>query len=215
MWLTHDYTSFRISRGSVLLQPMILPIVAYGDPVLKREADEIEKDHEGLDALIDSMFETMYAALGVGLAAPQIGESIRLFIVDASPFGEDEEDPEAVKVKDFKEVFINPEIISREGEEWPFAEGCLSIPNIREEVIREDKIWITYYDREWNFHEKEFDGYASRIIQHEYDHVEGILFIEHLKPLKRRMLKRKLQEISRGEVDVKYRMRFPVQKLKR
>lgn len=194
---------------------MILPIVAYGDPVLKREADDIDQAYKDLNILIDNMFETMYAAQGVGLAAPQIGESIRLFIVDASPFGEDEEDPEAVKVKDFKEVFINARIVERGGEDWPFAEGCLSIPNIREEVMREEQIKIQYYDRDWNFQEKTFDGYAARIIQHEYDHIDGILFIDHLKPLKKKLLKRRLQDISRGEIEVKYRMRFPVLKAKR
>lgn len=194
---------------------MILPIVAYGDPVLKRVADDIPKDFEGLADLIDHMFETMYAAQGVGLAAPQIGQSLRLFIADASPFGDDEEDPEAQKVKDFKGVFINARIIERSGEKWTFAEGCLSIPNIREEVEREETIRISYYDRHWNFHEKEFDGYAARIIQHEYDHIEGILFTELLKPLKKRMLKRKLEEITRGEIEVKYRMRFPVQKVRK
>jgi peptide deformylase len=194
---------------------MILPIVAYGDPVLKREADDIDQGYKDLNVLIDNMFETMYAAQGVGLAAPQIGESIRLFIVDASPFGEDEEDPEAIKVKDFKEVFINARIVERGGEDWPFAEGCLSIPNIREEVMREEQIKIQYYDRDWNFKEKTFDGYAARIIQHEYDHIDGILFIDHLKPLKKKLLKRRLQDISRGEIEVKYRMRFPVLKAKR
>ena len=194
---------------------MILPIVAYGDPVLKRVADDIPKDFEGLADLIDQMFETMYAAQGVGLAAPQIGQSLRLFIADASPFGDDEEDPEAQKVKDFKGVFINARIIERSGEKWTFAEGCLSIPNIREEVEREETIRISYYDQNWNFHEKEFDGYAARIIQHEYDHIEGILFTELLKPLKKRMLKRKLEEITRGEIEVKYRMRFPVQKVRK
>lgn len=194
---------------------MILPIVAYGDPVLKRRAIDIEQSHEGLQALIDDMIETMHAAQGVGLAAPQIGQGIRLFIVDATPFGEDEEDPESQKVKDFKEVFINAEILESTGEPWVFQEGCLSIPNIREDVMREPKIRIRYRDREWNLHEKEFDGYAARIIQHEYDHIEGILFTDHLKPLKKRMLKRKLADITKGIVDVNYRMRFPVVKARR
>lgn len=194
---------------------MILPIVAYGDTVLKAEAQDISKDHPDLEVLIDNMFETMYAASGVGLAAPQIGKSIRLFIVDASPFGEDEEDPEAVKVKDFKEVFINARIVDRSGNSWLFQEGCLSIPNIREDVSRESVIRMQYYDRDWNFHEKEFDGYAARIIQHEYDHIDGILFTDLLNPLKRRMLKRKLQEISQGNVDVNYKMKFPILKAKK
>jgi len=194
---------------------MILPIVAYGDPVLKRVADDITKNYQDLDGLIDNMFETMYKASGVGLAAPQIGESIRLFIVDASPFGEDEEDPEAVKVKDFKEVFINAEIVDRAGEEWMFQEGCLSIPNIREDVNRESTIRIKYYDRDWNYQEKDFDGYAARIIQHEYDHIDGILFTDLLNPLKKRMLKRKLKDISQGLIDINYKMKFPAIKLKK
>ncbi len=194
---------------------MILPIAAYGDPVLKKVAKVIRRGHDGLDALIANMFETMYEAQGVGLAAPQIGQSIRLFILDASPFGEDEDDPESQKVKDFKEVFINAHISFRGGVEWPFNEGCLSIPTIREEVFREDEIKMTYYDQNWNFQEKTFDGYAARIIQHEYDHIDGILFTDRLKPLKKRMLQRKLQEISRGEVEVNYKMRFPIIKAKK
>jgi len=194
---------------------MILPIIAYGDPVLKQKAVEITQDYKDLDKLIDNMFETMYSASGVGLAAPQIGKSIRLFIVDASPFGEDEEDPESLKVKDFKEVFINARIIERTGDEWLFQEGCLSIPNIREDVNRESSIRIQYYDREWNYQEKVFDGYAARIIQHEYDHIDGVLFTDLLNPLKKRMLKRKLQDISRGEVDVNYKMKFPILKAKK
>jgi peptide deformylase len=194
---------------------MILPIVAYGDPVLKREADEIDKDFEGLQELIDDMFETMYSAQGIGLAAPQVGESIRLFIVDASPFGEDEEDPEAQKVSDFKEVFINARIVEEKGDPFVFQEGCLSIPNIREDVERDDTIVIEYYDRDWNFQRKTFDGYAARIIQHEYDHIEGILFTDHLKPLKKKLLKRKLTDISKGKIEVGYKMRFPKMKLRR
>lgn len=194
---------------------MILPIVAYGDPVLKREADEIDKDFEGLQELIDDMFETMYSAQGIGLAAPQVGESIRLFIVDASPFGEDEEDPEAQKVSDFKEVFINARVVEEKGDPFVFQEGCLSIPNIREDVERDDTIVIEYYDRDWNFQRKTFDGYAARIIQHEYDHIEGILFTDHLKPLKKKLLKRKLTDISKGKIEVGYKMRFPKMKLRR
>lgn len=191
---------------------MIYPIVAYGDPVLKKIASDIAPDYPGLESLISDMFETMYAAQGVGLAAPQIGKSIRLFIVDASPFGDDEEDPESQKVKDFKQVFINARITNSAGTEWPFNEGCLSIPGIREEVVRENQIQITWYDTQWQKHEATFDGYAARIIQHEYDHIEGILFTDRLKPLKKRMLKRKLQEISAGDVEVSYKMKFPVMK---
>jgi len=199
---------------------MILPIVAYGSPILKKEAEEIDENYEKLDELIENMFETMYEASGVGLAAPQIDKSIRLFIVDASPFAEDEEgneetDPKAAGLKGFKKVFINPIIEEETGEEWPFAEGCLSIPNIREEVLRQEKIKISYYDENWEFHEAEYEGYAARIIQHEYDHVEGILFTDHLSPLKKRMLKKKLVNISKGDTDVSYRMKFPAQKRRR
>lgn len=198
---------------------MILPIVAYGDPVLKAEAVEIEKDYEGLKALIDNMWETMYNAHGVGLAAPQIGKSIRIFIVDASPFAEDDEDgeidPKAAGLEGFKKVFINPIIEEEEGEEWGFKEGCLSIPTIREEVFRKEKITITYFDENFKFHEEKYDGFAARIIQHEYDHVDGILFTDHLSTLKKRLLTKKLVNISKGIVDIDYRMKFPVIKRKR
>jgi len=192
---------------------MILPIIAYGTPILKKEALEIDETFEGLHELIANMFETMYEASGVGLAAPQIDKSIRLFIVDASPFAEVEEgeepDPLAVGLENFKKIFINPIIEEEEGEEWPFAEGCLSIPKIREEVMRKPKIKISYYDEKWNFHEDQYDGYAARIIQHEYDHIEGILFTDHLSPLKRRILKKKLTAITKGEIEAPYRMKFP------
>jgi peptide deformylase len=197
---------------------MILPIVAYGDPVLKKEAEEIDKDYPELDKLISDMFETMYNAQGVGLAAPQIGNSIRLFIVDGSPFADDEDDqdsepdPKAVGMENFKKVFINPIIEEEEGEEWGFQEGCLSIPKIREEVFRKEKIHVTYYDENWNFHEESFDGYAARIIQHEYDHIDGILFTDHLSPFKRRLLQKRLQVISKGDVSVDYKMKFPLMK---
>lgn len=198
---------------------MILPIVAYGSPILKKEAEEIDEKYEGLSDLIDNMFETMYDASGVGLAAPQIDKSIRLFIVDASPFSETEEgedpDPMAEGLEGFKKVFINPIIEEEEGEEWAFAEGCLSIPKIREEVFRKPKITISYYDENWNFKEEVYEGYAARIIQHEYDHIEGILFTDHLSPLKKRMLKKKLINISKGEVDIPYKMKFPLLKKKR
>jgi peptide deformylase len=193
---------------------MILPIVAYGSPILKKEAEEIDENYEGLSALIDNMFETMYEASGVGIAAPQVDRSIRLFVVDASPFAEDEEeneepDPRAAGLAGFKKVFINPIIENEEGEEWAFLEGCLSIPNIREEVMRKSKITISYYDENWEFHRDSYDGYAARIIQHEYDHVEGVLFTDHLSPLKRRILKKKLTNITKGDTDITYRMKFP------
>ncbi|MGB1508149.1 MAG: peptide deformylase [Crocinitomicaceae bacterium] len=194
---------------------MILPIVAYGDPVLKKEAQEIDKDFPGLDKLIADMFETMYAASGVGLAAPQIGKSIRLFIVDGSPFAEDEEDeedPRAEGMENFKKVFINPIIEEETGEEWGFNEGCLSIPKIREEVFRQEKITISYYDENWELREETYEGYSARIIQHEYDHIEGVLFTDHLSPLKKRLLTKRLQNISKGDVEVSYKMKFPVVK---
>ncbi len=194
---------------------MILPIVAYGDPVLKKVGDEIDKDYPGLAELLENMWETMYAASGVGLAAPQIGKSIRLFIVDASPFADDEEDepdPKAKGLENFKKVFINPIIEDETGENWAFQEGCLSIPKIREDVYRKEKITITYYDESFEFHEETYDGYAARVIQHEYDHIEGVLFTDHLAPLKRKLLTKKLTNISRGEIEVDYRMKFPVQK---
>jgi peptide deformylase len=192
---------------------MILPIVAYGDPVLKKEAEEIDQDYPNLDQLIEDMFETMYEASGVGLAAPQIGKSIRLFVVDGSPFAErdedEEEDPRAAGIDGFKKVFINPIIEEESGKEWGFAEGCLSIPKIREEVFRKEKIRISYYDENWQLHEDEYDGYKARIIQHEYDHIEGVLFTDHLSVLKKRLLTKRLANISQGIVHVDYKMKFP------
>jgi peptide deformylase len=183
---------------------MILPIVAYGDPVLKKVADEIESDHPGLEQFIANMYETMDHAHGVGLAAPQVGQSIRLFVVDASPFAEDH--PE---LDGFRKVFINPIILEESGKPWSFNEGCLSIPGIREDVMRKPEILIEYYDENWVLHEERYDGLVARVIQHEYDHIEGILFIEHLPGLRRRLLKGKLADITKGLVDTDYRMRFP------
>lgn len=198
---------------------MILPIVAYGDAVLKKVAQDIEKDYPKLDELIANMYETMYEASGVGLAAPQVGLSIRLFIVDGSPFAEkeedEEEDPKAVGMENFKKVFINPRITKEEGEEWGFHEGCLSIPKIREEVFRKEKITITYFDEKWTQHTDTFDGYSARIIQHEYDHIEGKLFTDHLSALKRRLLTKKLTNISKGDISVDYKMKFPALSKKR
>lgn len=191
---------------------MILPIVAYGDPVLKREAEEIDEQYPDLKELISNMFDTMYHAKGVGLAAPQIGKSIRLFIVDGAPFADEEgeePDPRALGIENFKKVFINPIIEEESGTKWSFQEGCLSIPKIRENVSRHEKLMITYYDENWNFHEESFEGYAARIIQHEYDHIEGILFTDHLNPLKKKLLQKRLQNISSGQVIVDYKMKFP------
>lgn len=157
---------------------MILPIVAYGDPNLKKTSEEIGRDYPALNELIANMYETMYNAKGVGLAAPQIGSNIRLFIVDGKPFADEEgeePDPKAVGIESFKQVFINPIIESESGETWAFQEGCLSIPKIREMVQRKEEVRVSYYDQEWNFREETFNGYAARIIQHEYDHIEGVL----------------------------------------
>ena len=195
---------------------MILPIMAYGLPVLRKECEEIDENSD-ISSLVNDMFETMYASSGVGLAGPQIGKSERIFIVDASPFAEPEEGEKMTEnrkiLKDFKKVFINPIIEDETGDIWPFSEGCLSIPGIREDVERKSIVKISYYDENWNFHEESFTGIAARIIQHEYDHIEGVLFTDHLKPLKRRLLKRKLDDISKGKVDVDYKMKFP--KIKR
>lgn len=189
---------------------MRLPIVAYGDPVLRKKCDEIDKDYPKLDKLIKDMFETMYDANGVGLAAPQIGKSIRLFIVDASPFAEVEDDEIAdPKCADFKRVFINPIIFEESGKEWPFNEGCLSIPNIREEVMRKPNVKIEYYDQNWDLYEEELDGFAARVVQHEYDHIEGVLFTDKIKAMRRALLKGKLSDISKGNVNPDYKMRFP------
>lgn len=186
---------------------MILPIVAYGDPVLKKKAEDIDENYPELQKLIENMFETMYAAHGVGLAAPQVGLPIRLFVVDASPFAEGEDgDPSCA---DFKRVFINPVIFDESGKEWGFEEGCLSIPQIREEVFRKPQLKIEYYDENWDLYEEELDGFPARVVQHEYDHIEGVLFTDHLKPLKRTLLKSRLDNISKGKVDVDYRMKFP------
>ncbi len=192
---------------------MILPIVAYGDPVLKKVADDIESNTPEIQQLIADMFETMYNASGVGLAAPQIGQSIRLFVIDGSPFADTDEDEEpdlkAIGMDGFKKVFINAEITKEDGDEWAFNEGCLSIPKIREQVYRNEIIHITYLDENWVEHTETYDGYKARIIQHEYDHIEGILFTDHLSALKRRLLTKKLGIISKGELLVDYKMKFP------
>lgn len=186
---------------------MILPIVAYGDPVLKKKAVEIDEDYPNLKKLIDNMFDTMYNASGVGLAAPQIGKSIRLFVVDATPVAEGEDgDPSC---EDFKRVFINPVILEEEGEVWSYEEGCLSIPNIREEVKRKPTLKIEYYDEKWDLYEEELDGFAARVVQHEYDHIEGVLFLDHITAFRKTLLRGKLNDITKGNIDVKYRMKFP------
>lgn len=190
---------------------MILPIVAYGDVVLRKKGSNITAEYPNLNALIGNMYETMYSAHGVGLAAPQIGLAIRLFIVDTEPFSTDEDldDQEKKYLSNFKQTFINPTILIEEGDEWAFNEGCLSIPDIREDVFRQPKIKLEYYDENFEKHIKEFDGLAARVIQHEYDHIEGILFTDRLSPLKKRLIKGKLMNISKGKVEVDYRMKFP------
>jgi peptide deformylase len=182
---------------------MIYPIVAYGDPVLRQTTQEINKENPQTDLqkLIEDMYETMYSASGVGLAAPQVGLALRLFVIDSTRMTEDG--------TGLKQVFLNPTIVEELGEEWAFEEGCLSIPNIRENVSRQEKIKIHYFDENWNEFEKEFDEITARVIQHEYDHIEGILFTDHISALKKRLLKAKLTRISKGRVKADYRMRFP------
>ncbi|HMC00193.1 MAG TPA: peptide deformylase [Flavobacteriaceae bacterium] len=196
---------------------MILPIVAYGDPVLKHKCKEITKDYTNLNELISNMFETMYGAFGVGLAAPQIGLPIRLFLVDTTPFAEDENlsDEERNNIKDFKQTFINAKILKEEGDEWSFNEGCLSIPEVREDVFRKPIITIEYLNEKFEKQVKTFDGLIARVIQHEYDHIEGILFTDKLSSLKKRLIKGKLTNISKGKINVDYRMRFPDLKKRR
>ena len=196
---------------------MILPIFAYGEPVLRKKGAVIDKDYPKLEELLDNMFETMYEASGIGLAAPQIGHPIRLFLVDASPFAEDEElsEEEQASLKDFKKVFINAQIVDEIGDEWAFNEGCLSIPDVREDVFRQSDVVIEYQDENFEKHKDTFTGIVARIIQHEYDHIEGILFTDKLSPLKKRLIKTKLSNISKGKVSIDYRMRFPNVKKKR
>lgn len=196
---------------------MILPIVAYGDPVLRKETEAITKDYPNLDTVIENMFETMYEARGIGLAAPQVNLPIRLFIVDATPFEDDEDlsEEEQQFVSTFKKVFINAQIIEESGDEWAFNEGCLSIPDVREDVFRKPNIVMEYEDENFNKHKESFSGIVARIIQHEYDHIEGILFTDKLSPLKKRLIKSKLANISKGKVGIDYKMKFPNAKKKR
>jgi len=186
---------------------MILPIYAYGQPVLKKVAKDIEKDFEGLDTLLENMWETMYNAKGIGLAAPQIGKSIRIFLVDTKQIEEEEKDFEGIK-----KAFINAQILNEEGEEGSFEEGCLSIPDIRGDVNRPSIVHIKYLDENFEPHEETFEGINARVIQHEYDHIEGKLFTEKLQPLRKRLIKRKLENIKKGKVHVDYRMRFALKK---
>ena len=182
---------------------MILPIYIYGQPLLKKKAKPISRDLSGLDQLIVNMWETMYNAHGVGLAAPQIGKSIRLFIVDTEQLVDDEADHKGVK-----RVFINAQKVEESGDEWEYEEGCLSIPEIRGDVFRPERLVLRYLDTDWNEHEEVFEGINARVIQHEYDHIEGILFVEHLKPLKRRMIKRRLDSMRKGILNADYAVKL-------
>ncbi len=196
---------------------MILSIVAYGSNVLKVKASPVDTEDPNLEKLINNMWETMYNANGVGLAAPQIGESIRLFVIDASPFAQDEElSPKEVEVlKDLKQVFINPTMIEETGEKWDFTEGCLSIPNIREDVSRQEEITIQFLDEKLKEKTLTLDGLAARVVQHEYDHIEGILFTDKLSPLKKKLLKSKLNNIIKGNINPDYKMRYLAKKIKK
>jgi peptide deformylase len=190
---------------------MILPIIAYGDPVLRKKAGEISKEYPKLKELLTNMWETMYNANGVGLAAPQVGLPIRLFLVDTTPFSDDEDlpDEEQKALNGFKKVFINAKIEEETGEEWTFNEGCLSIPDIREDVNRKDTVKITYQDENFKTYTETYDGLLARVIQHEYDHIEGVLFTDKLSSLKKRLLKSRLEKISKGKINIEYKMRFP------
>jgi peptide deformylase len=183
---------------------MILPIYVYGSPVLRKVALDIDRNYPGLPQLVSDMFETMYKSDGVGLAAPQVGKSIRLFVIDGSPFEED--DP---AMKDFKKVFLNAHITEKNDDVVTISEGCLSIPNLREEVTRPSKIRIQYYDENWQYHDEEFEGLQARIVQHEYDHLDGILFVDKISSLKRRLINSKLLAITKGKFDVSYKIKVP------
>jgi peptide deformylase len=190
---------------------MILPIVAYGSPILRMVSKDIDTGHPGLQKLIEDMWETMYASNGVGLAAPQVNRQIRLFIVDSSQIFENQEEEEKGRFPDepgIKKVFINAQVRELNGREWVYNEGCLSIPKIREDVVRNEEITLEYLDEEFNAHTETFNGLTARIILHEYDHIEGKLFIDYLKPLKRKLMKGKLDDISKGKVKVDYKMTF-------
>jgi peptide deformylase len=184
---------------------MIYPIVMYGDAVLRQKASDIKKGTD-IKQLVEDMYETMYNASGIGLAAPQIGKSLRVFVVDGTII---EDDPSMLE---FKKVFVNPVMLEEVGEPWEYEEGCLSIPNIREKILRKERVTIKYYDQEWNLKEESYDGIKARIIQHEYDHIEGKMFVDYLTPLKKRLLKGKLADISKGKVDTEYRIAAPLRK---
>ncbi|MGQ1927891.1 peptide deformylase [Ornithobacterium rhinotracheale] len=189
---------------------MILDIRAYGDPVLRKKCEDIDKDYSHLNELIENMFETMYTANGIGIAAPQVGLPIRLFVIDITPFAEDEEYEDiAEELKTFKKVFINAHKIEETGEPWKFNEGCLSIPNVREDVARPESITLRYLDENFVEHTETFSDIFARVIQHEYDHIDGVLFTDYLSNFKKKLVSKKLDKISKGNVNVKYKMRFP------
>ncbi len=193
---------------------MILPIIGYGDPVLRKKGVEVSPDYPHLKQVIADMYETMYNAYGVGLAAPQVGLPIRVFIVDTKPFAEDDElsTEEREQLRGFKRTFINANIVAEEGEEWGFNEGCLSIPEVREDVFRHERITIEYVDEDFNPRREVFDGLIARVIQHEYDHIEGILFTDRISSLKKRLIQKKLQNIMEGKTRPDYRMKFVAKK---
>lgn len=184
---------------------MIYPVYVYGSPVLRKKAKEIVQDYEGLNQLIDDMFMTMYEADGIGFAAPQIGKSVRLIVIDGTRV----EDEDNQTLKDFKKVIINPEILEEEGEEWLFNEGCLSIPNIREDISRKPRIRLQYFDEKFNFHDEYFDGIKARVIQHELDHLNGILFVDKIPAIKKKLINGKLNDISKGKTEVSYKIIHP------
>lgn len=189
---------------------MILPIVGYGDPVLRKKCEDITPDYPQLNELIDNMFETMSNAYGVGLAAPQVSLPIRLFVIDTAPFGKDEDLSEEERnfLAKFRKVFINARILEEDGKEWAFNEGCLSIPGVREDVFRKPDIKIEYYDENFNKHTETYTGFAARVIQHEYDHIEGVLFTDKLSSLKKKLNGKRLQNIMEGKVFPDYKMKF-------
>lgn len=188
---------------------MTFPIVVYGHPVLRKVAADIDRDHPGLDQLIADLYETMYNSEGLGLAAPQIGKSIRIFVIDGKAAADDEP-----PLADFRKTFINPHITEKSGDLVPMTEGCLSIPGLREEINRESRIRINYFDEEWNYYDEVYEGYKARIIQHEYDHLDGIMFTDKVSPLRKRLLKSKLMAISKGKFEAEYRTILPGQKIR-
>jgi peptide deformylase len=193
---------------------MILPIIGYGDPVLRKVGEPVSPDYPELKQVIADMYDTMYNAHGVGLAAPQVGLPIRIFIVDTEPFSDDDElsGDERAQLKNFKQTFINAKMLTEEGEEWGFNEGCLSIPEVREDVYRHEKIAIEYYDEAFNKKTETFDGLIARVIQHEYDHIEGILFTDRISSLKKRLIQKKLLGIMEGKSRPDYKMKFAAKK---